>query len=353
MFYMIELILSKIRTHKKILVIMLVVMHLVIFSIGGIKISKSLQGKEIQSVSTGMIGVGTPQFFYELYGGDIKFTKDEAYTQVNSESSFDGPLAITVSPKGTIFVADTGYSRIQSFNSNGQWIADLGQGKMVYPSGLTYFDEKLYIADPNAKKVFAYGEDGTEVPLLLDNRKLPLKEGKMGQVIRPSAIQVGPDGLFYITDIANQCIITMDAQGNILKSFGRPGTGDGQFQFPNALYVAKDGKIYVSDSNNGRVQIFDKEGKFLTQITGSNGRSGKMTLPRGIAVTEQGMIYVVDVFSHTVRVYDEIGIELKVWGGRGTQNGEFSFPNGLFIDSLGHIYVTDRENNRVQVFGYK
>ncbi|WP_434511998.1 hypothetical protein [Desulfitobacterium sp. AusDCA] len=294
-----------------------------------------------------------PQFLYELYGGDQEFEKKGVLINKGDPAHFKGPLAITTSPEGKVFVADTGHSQIQVFSPEGQWIKNLGKGKIPSPTGLIYFEHKLYIADPNTKKIFVYEEGGKELPLLLDNQKLTLKGGTQGQVIRPSSIQVGPDGLFYITDIANQCIVVLDGQGKVLKSIGSSGTGDGQFQYPNALFVNKDGKIYVSDSNNGRIQIFDKEGMFLTKINGSNGKYGPMALPRGIAVTDQGLIYVVDVFSNMLRVYDEVGVELWVIGGIGNDDGQFNFPNGLCLDSTGHIYVTDRENNRIQVFEYK
>ncbi|HVJ48060.1 MAG TPA: hypothetical protein VM640_02830 [Desulfitobacterium sp.] len=320
--------------------------------VGGVLFSRFIPSQKVSAINNVSTSSGPPQFLYELYGGDQEFEK-KAYPQENFPTHFKGPLAITTSPEGKIFVADTGHSQIQVFSSKGQWVENFGQGKILTPSGLAYFENKLFIADPNAKKIFVYGEDGKEFPVLLDNQKLPLKDGKQGEVIRPSGIQVGPDHLFYITDIANHRVVILDAQGNIQKSLGSPGTADGQFQYPNALFVSKDGKIYVSDSNNGRLQIFDKEGQFLTKINGSNGKYGSMSLPRGVAVTDQGMIYVVDVFSQTVRVYDEVGIELWVMGGMGSGEGQFNFPNGLDIDNAGHIYVTDRENNRIQVFGYK
>lgn len=353
MFYKINPTLYEKGTKKKICGAITVLLILSVFVVGGIAIRQFIQSQQAPSFRVEPIRSGPPQFLYELYGGDQEFEEKEAYAQESSTSNFKGPMAVTASPEGKIFVADTGHSKIQSFSAKGQWIADFGQGKMASPSGLTYFDEKLYITDPNSKKIFVYSEDGEEFPVLLENKILPLKDGKPGQVIRPSGIQVGPDHLFYITDIANHSIVVLDAQGNIQRSFGSPGAADGQFQYPNALFVSQDGKIYVSDSNNGRIQIFNKEGKFLTKINGSNGKYGVMTLPRGLGVTDQGMIYVVDVFSHTVRVYDEGGIELWVFGGMGTNNGKFNFPNGVFIDSKANIYVTDRENNRVQVFGYK
>lgn len=338
---------------RKIYGIGIVCAIILIVAVGGVMLSRLFPHQRAFSSQNESISAQPPQFLYELYGGDQEFEKKGVLNEKGDPSHFKGPLAVTTSPEGKVFVADTGHSQIQVFSAGGQWIENLGKGKIPFPSALVYFENKLYITDPNARKIFVYEESGKELPLLLDNQKLTFKDGTQGQVIRPSGIQVGPDHLFYITDLANQCIVVLDGQGKVLKNIGSPGMGDGQFQYPNALFVNKNGKIYVSDSNNGRLKIFNKEGEFLTKINGSNGKYGAMTLPRGLAVTDQGIIYVVDVFSHTLRVFDEVGVELWVVGGMGNNDGQFNFPNGLCLDSTGRIYVTDRENNRIQVFGYK
>ncbi|WP_242837448.1 6-bladed beta-propeller [Desulfitobacterium metallireducens] len=308
---------------------------------GGRQVVNSIfSGKKALAESSESLANATrpPQFLYEFNGSNQKFKS---------------PLAVTTSTEGKIFVADTGHSQIQVLSSRGEWEKDFGRGSLVYPTGLAFFEQKLYVSDPQAQKIFIYQENGEELPALLEHQRLILKDGKPGQFIRPSNIQVSSDHLFYITDIANQCVVVLDQQGKILRSFGSPGTADGQFNYPNALFIDKDNKIYVSDSNNARLQIFNSEGEFLTKITGSNGKLGAMTLPRGVAVNDQGQIYVVDVFSNSVRVYDETGYELWVLGGMGSNQGQFNFPNGICIDNKGLIYITDRENNRIQVFGYK
>ncbi|MDI6811992.1 MAG: SMP-30/gluconolactonase/LRE family protein [Desulfitobacteriaceae bacterium] len=277
---------------------------------------------------------GPPHFLYALYGEGLK-----------------RPLAVTVAPDGRIFVADTGNSQIQEFSPNGKHLVSFGRGKLNYPFALLYYDHKLYVADPNLMKVFVFNDKGEELPAFADKLHLPAAS-MSGDVVRPTAIQVGPDGNFYITDVGNQCIIVLDGNGRVISYFGSAGKGDGQFQYPNGLWVNKKGDIYVADSNNGRIEIFDNQGRYLFKVDGTQGKVGPLTLPRGIAVTEDGTILVVDVFLHTVRAFDPAGNELWVFGGMGMSNGQFNFPNGLYIDQLGRILVTDRENNRVQVFGY-
>ncbi len=287
---------------------------------------------------------GPPQFLFTLEGADKK----------ESSSGLKGPLAITSSPEGKIFIADTGNSQIRVFSTMGKLETTFGKGILNYPFGLTYADSKLYVADPNMMKISVFDEKGQELKPLLDKMRLPLASGKLGEVIRPTGIQYSPDGNFYIADVGNQCIVVLDPSGKFIKSIGSRGTEDGRFEYPNALAIMADQKLFVSDSNNGRIQIFDKDGKFLYKINGSQGKNGRLSLPRGIAVTSDGTIIVVDVFLHMVRAFDQAGYELWAFGGMGSEFGSFNFPNGLYVDEgLGRIYVTDRENNRVQVFGYR
>ena len=43
-------------------------------------------------------------------------------------------------------------------------------------------------------------------------------------------------------------------QGKFIASFGKVGSGDGQFDCPSA--INSDGVLYVCDYNNSRIQVF-------------------------------------------------------------------------------------------------
>ena len=318
---------------------------LAVIGIGGYWWVKVHSGPAVAPLTAETVRAGLPHYLFTIDG------KSKVPNSSNSAQLLKGPLAVAVS-SDKVFVADTGRSQVQVYSRNGKWISSWGKGKLNYPFALTYADNRLYIADPNLMEIFIYDAEGNEQKPLLNKEKLTLTSGKQGELIRPTAVQVGVDNLIYVADVGNQVILVMDTSGKILRYFGGTGTTDGKFQYPNAVYVGKNGKVYVSDSNNGRIQIFDQKGQFLYKITGSQGKSGPLALPRGLAVTDSGIIFVVDVFSHSVRAYDEAGYELWSFGGFGSDNGKFNFPNGLYIDSEGRIYITDRENNRVQIYGY-
>lgn len=316
----------------------------IIVGIAGYWLMKAHMGRQVAPLTMETVKAGQPRYLFTIAG------ESKATDSINSDKALRGPLAVTVS-SDRVFVADTGHSQVQVYRLDGTWISTWGKGTLNYPFALTFSNDKLYVADPNSMKLFIYDDFGNEQKPLLDKQRLLLTNGKQGEVIRPTAVQVGVDNHIYVADVGNQVVLVMDSSGNILRYFGGSGTTDGKLQYPNALYVGKDGKVYVSDTNNGRIQIFDQKGQFLYKITGSQGKSGILTLPRGLAVTETGTILVVDVFSHSVRAFDVAGLEVWSLGGYGSNPEQFNFPNGLCVDSEGRIYVTDRENNRVVVFG--
>ncbi len=307
-----------------------------------------LQSGRIVSANTN-VAAGPPQFLTALYGDDGKGVSGNE----PAGRGLNRPLAVAVAPDGKIFVADSGNAQIQVFNAKGKKLAAFGQGKLSYPFALALKDNRIFVADPNLMKIFVFDDQGKELAPLLDKKTLPREFSPAPQVIRPTAVQAGSDGLFYVADVANQCILVLDAQGRVIRYFGGPGAQDGRFQYPNGLWVNARGDIYVADSNNGRIQIFDNQGKFMGKIDGTKSKMGQLTLPRGLVVLDTGTILVVDVFLHCVRAFVALGNEQWTLGGMGTDNGKFNFPNGIWLDEQGRLYVTDRENNRVQVFGYK
>jgi len=75
-----------------------------------------------------------------------------------------------------------------------------------------------------------------------------------------------PDGSFFRTAFAEGLVHKFDAEGNLLKSFGRKGQGPGDLQGPGALDVL-DGKILVvNDTGNRRLSLFDLDGNFLKMV---------------------------------------------------------------------------------------
>ena len=59
----------------------------------------------------------------------------------------------------------------------------------------------------------------------------------------------------YIANKKNNSIIIFNSDGIKLASFGKEGSGKGNFNNPRAMTIDKDGFLYICDSSNGRIQV--------------------------------------------------------------------------------------------------
>jgi DNA-binding beta-propeller fold protein YncE len=86
----------------------------------------------------------------------------------------------------------------------------------------------------------------------------------------PDALAIGPDGNLYVTDLS-QRVSVISPSGTVLRRWGRPGRGPGEFQFiafdpttpadiHGKIAVGPGGLVYVADSGNSRVQVFTPQG---------------------------------------------------------------------------------------------
>src|SRR5262249_53230230 len=139
-------------------------------------------------------------------------------------------------------------------------------------------------------------------------------------------------------------------QGQLLFSWGEPGSGPGQFNLPHGIAVDRDERVYVADRENSRIQIFDAQGKLQEEWT-------DVARPMQVFLDRADHVFVVEVgfraglFPWTtvppnpvgarLSVFDRDGRLLARWGDgeRPWEAGNFYAPHDLWIDSHGDIYV--------------
>ncbi|HEX7051810.1 MAG TPA: hypothetical protein VF188_16510 [Longimicrobiales bacterium] len=74
-------------------------------------------------------------------------------------------------------------------------------------------------------------------------------------------LAVRSDGRLYLSDLRLQRVLAIGPDGTEAGSFGREGSGPGEFLAPMALAIAGD-TVWVYDRRNARVQVFDADGRF-------------------------------------------------------------------------------------------
>lgn len=175
---------------------------------------------------------------------------------------------------------------------------------------------------------------------------------------QPRALASGLEGQVYVADSGNHRIAVLDADGSLVRTFGRFGSsGPGELQEPWGVAIAPTGNVFVADTWNHRIQVFSPEGNFrlafggFAQTTaGASGFEGLFWGPRGLAFDAQGRLLVADTGNKRIQVFTPQGEFVTQFGGAGSDPGQFQEPVGVAVGPDGRIYVADTWNRRVQVF---
>jgi uncharacterized protein (TIGR03663 family) len=171
----------------------------------------------------------------------------------------------------------------------------------------------------------------------------------------PKNAAVGPDGRIYVVEGRPARVTVFNPDGTVAKTWGSPGSADGQFNEPWGIAVAPNGDVYVADTWNHRVQRFDANGGFLGQWGRLGDAKGSVTAdagvfwgPRSIAISPQGEVFVTDTGNKRVQVFTLDGTFVRMFGGEGSDPGLFREEVGIALDGQGNLWVADAWNHRIQ-----
>jgi len=227
------------------------------------------------------------------------------------------------------------------FDRDGTFLRSWGDEHLKTPHGLRIDREgHVWLTDIGHHQVMKFDANG----------KLLLSLGRQGQAgkapdqfDRPTDVAFTPSGDFYVSDgYGNTRVLKFSKDGKLLKQWGTPGTGPGEFNLPHSICVDTKGRVIVGDRENNRIQVFDADGKFLTQWTAGGA-------PFGMFLAGD-RIFVADGRANWVTAIDLNGKSLGRFGEPGTGQGQFKLPHMLCVDSKGAVYVAEVDNKRIQKF---
>jgi DNA-binding beta-propeller fold protein YncE len=176
--------------------------------------------------------------------------------------------------------------------------------------------------------------------------------GQEGYFKRPTGIAVdSAASRIYVTDTLRDKVFILDLDGTVLTSFGKRGTGTGEFNLPTEVLLQGD-SVAVVDALNFRVQFFDRAGVYRDSLGTLGDELGQVFRPKGVAFDTEGHLYVVEGYANLVQVFNREGQLLYYFGQPGSGPGEFQLPAGMFIDQDNRIFVVDSFNRRIQIFHY-
>lgn len=298
----------------------------------------------------------------------------ENHFEMPAGRTWGSTSAVDVDPDGTsIWVAErcganncagSDLPAVLKFDADGNLVHSFGGGLFIFPHGF-HVD-----ADGNVWVTDAQGPDGED----------PNRDGKGHQVLKfspegeilltlgtpgvagdgtgpllftPCDVVTAPNGDIFVSEghtgqaadappdtVAR--IVKFDEDGNFIKSWGRLGSGPGEFRTPHGLAFDSQGRLFVADRGNNRIQIFDQDGNFLEEWTQFSRLSG-------IYIDADDMLYGADSESSATR---NPGWQrgLRVGSARtgevlyfipdpaGEQARGTSAAEGVAVDAAGNIY---------------
>ena len=192
--------------------------------------------------------------------GKVLLTLGEAGVPGADHTHFNLPTDVAVMRDGSFYVSD-GYKnrRVMKFSAGGKFEFEWGtkgkgNGEFNLPHGIAL--------DPQGRVIVCDREN--ERLQVFDAKGGFLHECKGPQIGKPYGVEVDVSGHIFVIDGGSLSLkpaergkaVELDAQGQVIDTFGSFGATPGQFQLGHDIAVGPDGAVYVAEGTGARVQKF-------------------------------------------------------------------------------------------------
>jgi sugar lactone lactonase YvrE len=270
--------------------------------------------------------VGSGKYTYKVAEGWGKLPKGWQWGWI---------VALACDSQDRVFVYSRSEHPLVIFDREGNFLASWGKDILKDAHGIFIdADDNVYCVDRNTHCLRKFNRYGELVMTLGTPGQPAPKEGMPFN--RPTDVAVAPTRELFVSDgYGNSRIHKFSPDGELIKSWGESGSGNGQFALPHCVRVDKYGRVWVCDRENNRIQIFDADGNFLEQWTG-------LLRPNTIYLDVQEDIVYVAELEHRVSIWTLDG-ELIAKFGCGKKSDKpcvfLGGPHGIWMDSHGDLYV--------------
>lgn len=287
----------------------------------------------------------------------------EGWEQLPSGFTHLDCVGVDVDASDNVFLLTRGQPRVIVYRRDGTFVRSWGEdlftdrthGLTIGPDGRVYCVDDgahcVYVLSPTGERLATIGTPGAASDTGYDGSLESIKGG--GPFNRPTNLAVAPSGDLYVSDGYGNCKVhRFSAGGDLIASWGEPGSGPGQFNLPHGIAVAADGRVLVADRENDRIQVFTADGQFLAEWT-------DIQRPTNVRIDRDGRLYVSELWWRVgqssqvhgpvtrdapgrVSVLDADGRVLTRWGGPDRcAAGNFVAPHDICVDSHGDLYVAE------------
>ncbi len=277
------------------------------------------------------------------------FSKSGEY--LSQFATCNDPLASSVNSNGDIYVVCGMGNRLVKYSRTGQLLATLATygrepGQVAFPVDvLVDSSDNIWVADYEADRIDKFNPADEYVKSL-----------SLGFLGKPWAIDLAPNGNFWVAEHWRRRIALVDQEGNVLQRFGSQGTGDGQFTEITDIAVDDRGYVWAADAEANRIQVFNESGEFITKFGQAGSGEGQFDTRSWlrIALAKNGDFWVLDSGNSRVQKWSGRSFSPtydSTFGSEGHGDGQFEYAAGVSVDSTdGTLWVADGGNDRLQNF---
>jgi M6 family metalloprotease-like protein len=283
----------------------------------------------------------------------------------SGDGQFLFPSDVAVDSLGNMIVADNNNHRVQKLDSSGSFLFKLGasggdgtsgdgDGEFWFPFGVaTDSANNIYVTDTTNSRIEKFDSSGNFIGWLgfcnsgsdcnLGNSTSmgfsctaatcspPIGSTGDGHFNGPKGIAIDSSDKIYVADTSNHRVQVFDSSGNFLSKFGSSGSGDGQFNSPIAI-ATDNSEIFVADTGNNRVQVFNSAGVFQLKFGSMGSGDGQFDSPEGIEVDSLNNIFVSDKNNLRVQKFNSTGGFVSKIVSSSGQSHDSSYYQTLFYD---------------------
>lgn len=258
--------------------------------------------------------------------GPRTYRVEKQWARLPQSISLDSISAVSVNTKGQIMVLRRSDPFLLLFSKEGELISHWSNESIIDGH---YFrvtkDGRVLVVDRDHHRIVAFNTEGEILQVIGDYQK----PGKLGALFNhPTDVAVNANGEFFVSDgYGNSCVHHLSPTGELIKTWGKQGTGNGEFSIPHSILVDEKDQVLVADRENNRIQIFNQSGEYLNEIK-------DLYHPMNMFKDNDGYIYVTDQ-TPRLNMFDSEG-ELI---GRCRTFGFFG--HGVAVDEANDIYIAE------------
>lgn len=263
------------------------------------------------------------------------------------DKGFVQPCSLAIDASDTVYVVDTGNSRIKVLSPNLDFqhhvLNESLEGRSVTGVCLGSSGDTLVTVNWRTKTVTEMTFEGRTIGGFSHE-----------EMVEPIAVAVNEDGDVYVADNGVGSVLVFESCGKLKRKIGQKGKKIGNFKEMTSLCICENGDLLVGDS---RIIVFDsKTGDFLREISGLTTKEGNRGRYCGLSIDSSGLLLAarVEKSKSYVQLFDR-NKDWELHSVIDSHGSKLKRPTGVAVGRSGDgfVFVVDIGHECVRKYRYK